>query len=208
MPIDRQTQALLALVEADRERKCEAILAEARSRADALLAEAHADARRRMRDMFREERERRDERVAAARANLQTRRRLALQRRAAALLAEGWRKLPAELVRRWREPATRAAWVAAVVANARDLLPNAAWTITHAADWPEPERAALARELAAALGAPPAFIADPAVAAGLKVAAQGNVIDSTLAGITADRAAIGGELLRLLEGAPTGESEK
>ena len=61
MAIDRQTQALLALVEADRERKCEAILGDARTRADALLAEAHADARRRMREMFREERELRDE---------------------------------------------------------------------------------------------------------------------------------------------------
>ncbi len=40
MSVDRQTQALLALVEADRARKCDAILDEARARAAALRAEA------------------------------------------------------------------------------------------------------------------------------------------------------------------------
>jgi hypothetical protein len=199
MTVDRQTQALLALVEADRAKKCDAIIKEARARAAALLDEAHADARRRMRAMFREEHERTDERVAAAEANLQTRERLALQRRAAALLAESWRRLPAELVRRWREPEARREWVGSVIASAREVLPRDGWTITHAPDWPAPERAALAHELAAVLPAPPQFIADPKIAAGLKVGARGNVIDSTLAGLLADRAAIGGELLRALE---------
>ena len=199
MSVDRQLQALLALVEADRARKCEAILAEARVRASALRDEAHADARRRMRAAFLEERARRDERVAAARANLQTRRRLASQRRAAALLAEGWRKLPGELMRRWRQPEARRGWVAGVVASARTLLPRTGWRIIHAPDWPAAERDLLARDLTAALGAAPAFILDADAGAGLKIAAMGNVIDSTLHGLLADRAEIGAQMLRLLE---------
>lgn len=202
MPVDRQTQALLALVEADRARKCEAIAAEARARATALQAEAHADARRRMRAAFDEERARCDERIAAARANLQTRRRLALQRRAAALLAHGWSRLPDELLRRWRAPETRRAWVASAVASARELLPRTGWRITHAPDWSVAERDDLARELTAALGSAPEFIENPGAGAGLRIAAGGNVIDCTLHGLTADRAAVGAQLLRLLE---TGE---
>lgn len=199
MPVDRQMQALLALVDADRAQKCEAILAEARARAAALLTEAHVDARRRMRAAFLEERERRDERIGAARANLQTRRRLALQRLAAALLAEGWRKLPDELMRRWRQPEARRAWVASVVASARALLPRTGWRITHAPDWPAAERDELARELAVALGTAPEIVVDATADAGLRIAAGGNVIDSTLHGLTADRAEIGAQLLRLLE---------
>ncbi len=199
MPVARQTQALLLLVEADRARKREAILAEARARASALREEAQADATRRMRAAFAEERARREERVAAARANLQTRRRLALQRRAAALLALGWSKLPDELVRRWREPETRRAWVANVVASARELLPRVGWRITHAPGWPAAERDDLARELTVALGAAPEFIVNPGAGAGLRIAAGGNVIDGTLHGLTADRADVGAQLLRLLE---------
>lgn len=199
MSVERQTQALLALVEADRARKCEAILAEARARAAALRGEAHADARQRMRAAFLEERARCGERVAAARANLQTRRRLALQRRAAALLAEGWRRLPDELLRRWREPGTREAWVASVAASAREVLPRCAWRITHAPGWPDAERDLLARDLLAALGAAPEFALDASAGAGLRITALGNVVDGTLAGLTADRAEIGAQLLQLLE---------
>lgn len=203
MSVDRQTQALLTLVEADRAKKCNAILDEARARVVALLAEAHADARRRMRAAFVEERARRDERVAAARANLQTRRRLASQRRASALLAEGWRKLPAELTRRWRDADARRQWVASVVAGARELLPRSGWRITHAPDWPAAERDALARELAGATGAAPEFVVDANAGAGLRIAAGGNVIDGTLAGLVADRAEIGARLLQLLEATET-----
>ena len=199
MSVDRQTQALLALVEGDRVRKCEAIIAEARARATALRDEAHADARRRMRAAFVEERAHRDERVAAARANLQTRRRLALQRRAAALLAQGWSQLPAELLRRWRAPETRSAWVANALASAREVLPWSGWRVIHAPDWPATERDDLARELAAALDAAPEFIESPSAGAGLRIAAGGNVIDCTLHGLTADRADVGAQLLRLLE---------
>lgn len=202
MSLDRQTLALLALVEADRARRCDAILDEAKRRASVLLEQAHADARTRMRQAFREERERTRQRVAAAQAKLQTRLRLATQHRAAALLATGWQKLPAEMLRRWRQTDTRLAWVASVVASARVMLPRMAWRIGHAPDWPAPEREKLAAELTGALGAAPTFVADANIRAGLKIAAGGNVIDSTLDGLIADRTEIGAQLLRELERAP------
>ena len=199
MSIDRQASALLELVAADRAEKCAAILAAAQAKADALMRQAHADARERMRQAFREERERRDARVSAARANLQTRRRLALQQRATALLAAASTRLPTELVRRWQAAPTRQAWVAAVVASARRLLPRGAWQISHAPDWPAAERDALAAELKAALGAAPTWIADTTLRAGLKICANGNVVDGTLDGLLADRSEIGARLLHLLE---------
>lgn len=141
-------------------------------------------------------------RVSAARAMLATRRRLAQQQRAAALLAAGWARLPQELVDVWREPAARKAWVDRVAAEARALLAGGAWRIVHAPDWPESERDAFAAELAAT-GAVPELVADPRVRAGLKIAAGGNVIDGTQQGLLADRSEIGSLLLRELEAGET-----
>jgi hypothetical protein len=199
MSIERQTAALLALVETDRAQRSATILGEARAQARALLAAAHRDARRKMRDAIVEERVRRDERVAAARANLQTRRRVAMQRRASALLAAAWTKLPRALEQRWHAHDTRRAWVGACVVTARKLLPPSGWRIAHPVAWPEAERDALAAELASALDEAPQFVADPGIRAGIRIAAKGNLIDSTLAGLVADRAEIGGALLGLLD---------
>jgi len=199
MSVANQTQALLALVEADRRRRCDVILDEARARSAALLDAAHVDARRQMREAFREERARRVERLAAARANLQTRQRLGEQQRAAAFLAAGWQRLHDELLRRWREPAARRAWVANVTADAGRLLPRAEWRITHAPDWPAAERDMVTAELARALAVAASFSADAAVGAGLKIAALGNVIDGTLSGLVSDRAEIGARLLHLVD---------
>jgi hypothetical protein len=199
MPIERQTAALLALVETDRAKRCSTILDQARSQAQALLAAAHGDARQRMRDAFAEERARRDERVAAARANLQTRRRVAMQRRSSALLTAAWSKLPGALEARWRAPDTRRGWVEACVASARELLPPSGWRIAHPVDWPHEERAALAT----VVGEAPQFVADRRIGAGIRIEANGNVIDGTLAGLLADRSEIGGAFLALLDEAPT-----
>ena len=201
--IDRQSLALLALVEADRKQKCDAILAAAQDRAAAVLRQAHADARGRMRKAFLEERLRRDARVGAARANLQTRRRLAEQHRAAALLAVGWTRIADALLHRWQAPDLRRPLVAAVVATARKSLPAAAWRIAHAPDWPLAERDALKAEFAAVPGPTCAFDADARIRAGLRICANWNVVDGTLDGLLSDRAEIGSRLLHLLEtGAP------
>jgi hypothetical protein len=197
--VERQAQALLDLVESDRAQKCEAILSAARGRADGIIRLAYGDARARMHAAFREERERHDARVRAARANLQTKRRHALQRRAAALLAAAWVRLPEELVRRWHMATTRQAWVAAVVANAQTLLPRCAWRIVHAPDWPAAERESLTTELATALGSTPVCEASEGIRAGLKISGNGNVVDGTLEGLLADRSEIGGRLLQILE---------
>ncbi len=57
----------------------------------------------------------------------------------------------------------------------------------------------MASELTAALGVTPALVADADIRAGLKISADGNVVDGTLDGLVADRAEIGAQLLHLLE---------
>jgi len=192
--VDPSARALLDLVEADRATRCAQVLDEARARAAALRAQAHTDALARLRQAFAEQRQRRDERVAAAQARLATQRRLHEQQRTSALLLLAWEQLPAELLALWRQPGTRAQWVARVLDSARLRIPQGPWLVRHAPDWPAAEWHALSP-------LPPAtrFEADASIDAGLRVLANGNVIDGTLAGLLAERNEHEARLLRLLE---------
>jgi hypothetical protein len=199
LTLARCEQSLLALVQSDRDRRCDAIRENARTRVEALLREARDEARLRMRAAFGQERERNAVRVAAAAANLQTRQRLAEQQRAALLLAAGLQTLPGVLHARWRDPACRRAWVAHAIDAARGALPPRGWQIAHPMDWPAEERAELASDLASVLAAAPAFVAEPTLQAGLRIDAAGNVVDATDDGLLADQADIGAQLLDLID---------
>ena len=197
--VEGPTRALLALIEADRERQCTLILGEAAARAEAVRMQSRSEALARVRQAFEEQRRARDERVAAALAQLATRRRLHQQQHVAAWLRAAWVRLPLELQARWSRPEARATWVATTRAAAQQRLPAGGWHITHAPDWPLTERDAFA---AALEGTPATFEAGSGIRAGLKISRQGNVIDGTLAGLLADRAAIESRLLRWLEDHP------
>jgi vacuolar-type H+-ATPase subunit H len=199
MTLESRTQALLDIVEADRRRRCDALLEEARVRAAAIVADAHAEARSKLRNAFGEERQRLEARLATAQARLLTHRRERARQRAGALLAEGSQRLSAALHARWRDTGSRDRWAATVIGAARQALPRGTWQIVHAPGWPDDQRDALAATLAPELGGRPHFVVAESACAGLKVTAAGNVIDGTLEGLTADRVEIGSRLLAALE---------
>jgi len=195
MTIERRTQALLDLVDEYRRTQVDAILAAAREQAAALLVQARAETRQQVRGLFTEERERASARVAAAQARLQTQRRLHQQRQASAWLALAWRRLPQALRERWSDPPGRRQWVEMALARAGEVLRPGRWQFVFAPDWPADERQALAQRLAAGSGISAEFSADERLEAGLRVVAEGNVVDATLAGLTTDRNEIGARLL-------------
>jgi hypothetical protein len=195
MTLAARTQALLDLVERDRATQCDAIVAEARTLADALLARTRAESRAAIHLALIEERARRRAAIAAARAELHTRQRAHRQRRIEALLALGWQALPEVLRARWRDATSRAQWIDRALASAQSVLPRTAWLIVHGSDWSEAQQ----RALAARLDPPPRFALDARIDAGVRIAAAGNVVDATLAGLLADRDEIGGRLIALLE---------
>lgn len=197
MKLAETERALLAVVEADRKRRVDAILDEAASRADAILKEAHERARREVRDAILAARLRAEERIITLGARLATARRLSEQRRAAGILAAEWASLPEALLARWRRPETRRRWARHAIRAALSRLPRSGWRIEHPVDWPDEERAELAAALASELDAAPGFAADAAIQAGLRVHAGQNVVDVTFDGLLADREAIGARLLSL-----------
>ena len=198
MSVEQRARALLELIETDRVRKCDAILAEARRQAEALRTQARAEARSRIRNAFADERARREAHVAAARASLETRRRLDRQRRASVLVASGLVRLRSELARRWGDADTRPTWCDAIASNARSVLPRAPWEVTHPVDWPEAERNAFVTKVAND-ASEVRMRTDARLRAGLRIAAGGTVVDGTLDGLLADREEIGARVLHAIE---------
>ena len=201
MNVEQQTGALLALVEADRERQCAQILEPAQAQAESLGSQARAEALTQLRDAFAQQRSRRHDALAAALARLATQRRLNKQQRTASLLQQAWARLPDELLAAWIQPDSRAAWVANVVAAAGAHLPPGDWGVVHAPDWPAAEQQTTASSLTASTVGVPWLKADPTIRAGIRIVSGGNVVDGTLTGLLADRREFESQLLRLLEAA-------
>lgn len=199
MTLARNEQALIELVTGDARTRCDEALARARDESVHLLREARAEARRNVKRAFDDARRQGRERVAAANAMLDTRRRLAQQRRSAALLAACWQALPAALIARWQADATRAQWVASTLDAALRALPRRRWRIAHAPGLTAAERDALVARVAQATGEAPDVEAAVELTAGLRVVADGTSIDATLAGLLADRHEIGAALLQRLD---------
>lgn len=197
MKLAETERALIAVVEADRARRVDAILGEADARARTILKEAHARARREVRDAFLATRLRAEERLIALQARLATARRLNEQRRATGILAAEWASLPDALVAHWRRTETRRRWARHAARTALGRLPRGGWRIEHPPEWPEAERAALAADLAGELDAAPSFAPDKRIKAGLRIRAGHNVVDATFEGLLADRESIGARLLSL-----------
>ena len=203
MNLEQRTAALLDVVAEYRRQRCAELLDPARAQVRALVATALHEARRRVRTAIGEERKRLATAVAAAEAQLATDRRLVTQRRAADQLALGWTALREALQARWTEAAARRAWIDAHLARARTVLTSAdatqAWSLAGPADWPAAEHERVAASLRAG-GAPAVhFVADPQLTAGFRVQAGHNVLDATLDGLLADRDAVQGRLLQLIE---------
>jgi len=202
MNLAERTSALVATVDEYRLERCAALLEPARADARAIVKAALGDARRRVTTAIDEERKRLRRDVAAVEASLATERRLVAQQRAVRQLGLAWTALRAALAERWNLPTARAAWVEAHLARGVECLaPDVEWNVRHHAAWAEDERMR-ARAALGARGIRVRFEEDASLAAGFVVTCGHNVLDASLEGLVADRAAIEGRLLQRLEEAP------
>lgn len=196
--VESQMQALLTLLEEDRRRQCDALIAEAQARARRVVQQAQRDALARIRAAFAVERQRLNEQLKAAAARLQTEHRLSEQERLAQLLRLAWHMLPEALLEQWQDPGRRRKWVEQVIDMAHRLLPHDSWTLRVAPGWSAEERDQALQAVARRLGYTPGCSEDPDVQAGLLIMVAGNRLDATLAGLLADRAAVESRLLDYL----------
>lgn len=202
LTLEQRKAALLMLVEDYRARRCAELLDPAREQARTLLRSARAEGRRRVHTTISEARQRLAGEVGAAQARLATERRLAAQRHAVQVLQQAWSALREALHARWTNAAARRLWLDAHLARALRVLPRSRWEIEFARDWPLAEREALAARIASAGVAEASWLAREDIDGGVRIRAGNNVVDATIDGLLADRAALEGRLLDVLQEAP------
>lgn len=189
------TAGLLAVIAADREARCRALMEPAELAAAATLATAVAATRRALRQALVGERARLRAQRQTARAQLAAAERQRCQRQAQAVVDEGLALLLPALCRRWEEPSCRERWVAAALAAALARLPPRGWCLRHPPGLSPAEAAQMLRQLAAAGVAEARCEADPNLAAGIAIGAGDATIDASAEGLLAERAAVAGRLL-------------
>jgi hypothetical protein len=209
MNLDAREQALLKLVQDERERACRALLREASQRAQAIRQAAYRRERAALHQRIVAERARAEELVRAAAAQRATAERRLAEQTDAQLLAAAWPQLRARLQERWAQAPTRRLWVQRALEQARHRLPPRAWSIRYAAGWTGDEQEAALSALASTSLREPAPRPDPALrpepdrrldeglTAGLVVTADQAVLDMSLEGLLRDRAWIEARLLAL-----------
>jgi hypothetical protein len=195
---DLQASALLETLRADRERRCRAELDAAAERARSIERAARAEARAKFAAARELERQRYEQALQRARAAVDTRLRERAHASGRALVASAWQQLPAALVRQWQDAGGRAHWIRRAVQEARRRLRGTDWQVEHAPGLTDAERRQCVAD-----GAPAArFAEDPALDAGLRIRAEGAVLDATVAGLLADRERVTAGLLAVLERTP------
>lgn len=190
-----QVQALLELVERNRERRCKEILEQAGRQAEDIVRQAYRSARARLHQAVEDERQRTRQRLAAAQAELLSRHRQRWHQLARELLDAAGQRLEPALERRWQEDSSRAQWVASLTGQALEGLPARTWHIAHPPDWGEQEQEDLANRVTEHCGGPPVFEADSGIRAGLRITTDGVCLDGTCQGLLRDRVAIEARLL-------------
>lgn len=200
MKLAERTDALLAVVDDHRRKRCAALLEPAQEQAHNQLIAALDDAHRRVRTALAEERARLKSEVGAVEAALATERRLVAQRQAVHTLQRGWRLLREFLLERWLDPLQRQRWVTSQLERAADALAGRGdtWQVAYDTHWTDSERAAV-QQAFSQRGVNLQCEPRETLVAGLVVTCGHNVLDASLDGLLADRLAIEGRLLQLMQ---------
>jgi hypothetical protein len=199
MSVEERERELLGVIEAYVADECERLTAAAREEATRLVQQAHREARRRVRRVVSEDRARSTAELQAAESELATLKRMREQRAALTLLEAGWKGLRPALEQRWTEPAARAAWMRAVVAQARTHLPHGTWTATHPPRLAPSDQETLRQLLLEASEHEPQVSPEPSLRAGLVLRSGHAVLDGSVDGLLANREWVESRLLGLME---------
>lgn len=185
--LDVQVEALLGLVNQQREQRTRDIRAKGDAQVQEILRTAHAEARESLHQAVARERARMMQglRQAQARAELETRRRA--QRETLTLLEQMWERIDAALAARWAAERERAAWIAAAMQQAAQLLPGRPWRMEHAAGVPPEEQPRGEAQVRAGGARDVEWHLEPQIRAGLRVRTSGACLDATVEGLLADR---------------------
>jgi F0F1-type ATP synthase delta subunit len=181
---------LLAIVVENREKRCAQVRDRAREEANAIIRQAHERSRAHMHKHITALREKYRLRLSSAIARNQTRLRQQHQKVDRTILDIAWPLLRAALIALWEDPPARGQWLQAAMASAAERLRQTAARVEHPSGLSQDEIAELKQQYADSFGSVPIFQARDDIEAGLRIRADGTVIDATLEGLLQQRASI------------------
>ncbi|MGA9333910.1 MAG: hypothetical protein WBV39_06500 [Rudaea sp.] len=200
---DAETKALdelLTHIRNESQREREEINAQAARVARAILRDARHDARMRVARALAIERAARETESTRERAAADTQLRMQRQLLARQALDQCWNLLVENLSQIWRDPGLRAEWTSAALRQASSFLRSRSWRVHVAPDWSPSQRDAACVDAAIAEAAITIeWVTDEALNNGLRIEADGAVLDATATGLVTRREQIEGWLLAAID---------
>lgn len=198
-----QTQAnsLISQLRQEQNERSRLLHAEAAAWARQRLREARRKARLLIADTVIAEREHLRKEIAAAEASIMAQQRHRHQVYIARVLATVMTRIPEMLAQRWKEQASRQAWLRAALGEAERRLGVCEWRIRHAPGLGRDDISALQA------GGHAHWLEDAALEAGLIIEKQGARLDASVAGLMADPVDLHGRILTLLQTVRASETD-
>ena len=191
---DPQQQAetvehLLGIVVENREKRCSQLRDDARLRAREIVQQAHTKSRARMHRHVIALREKHNQRVSSAVARNQTLLRQQRQKADRAIADRAWPLLREAMQALWASADKRRKWLDAVITSSAARLLHSELRIEHPADMSEDELSWMKR-LIDKSGKQTELLVCEDIDAGVRIVAQGTVIDATLDGLLKQKTTI------------------
>jgi hypothetical protein len=197
---DIQTSAetlehLLGVVVENREKRCQQVRDNAYQQASEIIKQAHARSRGRMHRHVVALREKYRVKIASATARNQTLLRQQHQKEDRAILDATWPKLREAMVALWQQPDSRIKWLDAAIETASSRLREHHWHIEHPSDMSEEDKKRIMHASGFGKAMRHHFTVDNKIEAGIRIVANGTVIDVTLDGLLKQKSMIEAQLI-------------
>lgn len=193
--VGSQVGALMKLLERSRKDHCREVLEDAAEQADEIRRRARRQARERVSATVSEERARMDNAIRMVAAEIETEKRRIERQRDQKLIQAAGRKLSEVLTRRWSNDEDRRAWTEVTLSEAASVLRSKEWTLEHPPGWADEERDRAIELARTRFDATLKARATDDLSTGLRIHAQGVMVDMSLEGLLANQRIIEGELL-------------
>ncbi|MGB5517798.1 MAG: hypothetical protein WBO73_04980, partial [Gammaproteobacteria bacterium] len=174
---------LLGIVVENREKRCADVREKAYQQARGILKQAHTRNRAHMHQHIDSLREKYRLRVSSAIARNQTRLRHQHQKADRAILDVAWPLLRQSMLARWNEPDARRQWLDASITSAAARLREHGGRIEHPENLGDDDIAWIKQQLPSGSGQRPVFSAVDDIEAGIRIIADGTVVDTTVEGL-------------------------
>jgi len=186
---------LLGVVTANREQRCAEILDAAHSQSNEVVKQAHSHVRLRMHHHILDLREKYRQRVTAAYARINTLMRQQNQVADRALLDSALPLLQQSLMSLWQKPKLRQQWSDGAIEKASSVLLNDNWRIEYPTSLSAGEVERLKHQAVTVHSKTAALTVNDKIKAGIRIIADGTVVDATLDGLLQQRTVIEGMLI-------------